>query len=426
MSARTYIIALCGGADRPTAALGGRTPLEAAHTPHMDAMVRGGALGALTVIAPGIPPESDSGAMALLGYDPLRYYTGRGPLEGLGTGYWNAQGGSVAFRVNFASQDPASGALDRRTARDLADAELQQLTAEIREHVGQVGPPGVRAEISSYGRHRGIVCFTGDAVPLSGAVGNTDPGFRRSGPFGLPNKGYEARALPCVPLDGSEGARNTAAVVNTFVEESARVLATSEVNRLRVARGRLPANVLLFRDGGHTLPTLPDFTETTGLRLALYGQVPAERGLCELSGGRFVPSAPSPGQDEGSFYTQLVDRVATDPADLVLVHLKGPDEPGHDGKPHEKTAAIARVDRDVVGPLLGRLGPADRLVLTCDHSTPCELGIHADDPVPTVLYGAGLAHNGRRAFTEREAALGRLPFTRACELLAHLSTGARP
>ena len=421
MSPTTYIIALCGGGDRPTGALGGRTPFEAAVTPQLDALAAGGLLGLLTVIAPDIPPESDSGAMALLGYDPLVYYTGRGPLEGLGMGFWNAGGDSVAFRVNFASRDPATGRLDRRTSRDLTDPELQALAAEIRAQVTLAGHPGVGYELTAFGRHRSIVCFTSATVPLSGNVANTDPGFRKKGAFGVPNEDYVSQALPCRPLDQSEGARLTAEVVNAFVKESAAVLTASEVNRRRADRGALPSNLLLFRDGGHTLPVLPDFSAATGLHLALYGQVPAERGLCRLSGGRFVHSSPRPGQSEPEFYAALVDQITADPADLVFVHLKGPDEPGHDGQPEAKTAAISAIDAGFVGPLVRRLGPADRLVVTCDHATPCDIGIHAADPVPVVLYGAGIAASGAPAVCEREAAAATLPISAACELLPYLS-----
>ena len=128
---RIVMLALCGGADRPVAALGGRTPFLAAATPGLDRLAARGSTGLLEVIAEGIPPESDSGAMALLGYDPMVHYTGRGPLEAFGNGYWDADGYSVAFRVNFASQEPRTGRLDRRTARDLSDGELGMLVEEV-------------------------------------------------------------------------------------------------------------------------------------------------------------------------------------------------------------------------------------------------------------------------------------------------------
>jgi 2,3-bisphosphoglycerate-independent phosphoglycerate mutase len=431
VSPRTYVVAMCGGGDRPIATLRGRTAFEAARTPHMDAMARAGTLGLLTVISADITPESDSGAMALLGYDPLVYYTGRGPLEGLGMGFWDPGGASVAFRVNFASRDPDTGRLDRRTSRDLTDDQLAVLAEQIQTRVTLSSCPGIRYQITAFGRHRGIVCFTSRDVSLSGNVSNTDPGFRKVGAFGVPNGTYVPQPLPCLALDGSDGARATAAAVNAFVAESAQVLQSSEVNRCRKEAGRLPANLLLFRDGGHTLPSLPDFTASYGQRMALYGQVPAERGLCLLAGGRFVSSRPARGQDYPAFYAELVTHITADPADLVFVHLKGPDEPGHDGQAAAKVAAIEGIDEHFVARLLERLRPADRLVLTCDHATPCELGIHSADPVPTLLYGAGIAANGGTRFCEREAATLEFPVSQASELLPRLlrtdaGVGGRP
>src|SRR3954447_24161153 len=178
---RVFVIALCGGGDRPSPVLGGRTAFEAAATPHLDALARAGTSGLLDVIGDGVPPESDSGAMALLGYDPLRHYTGRGPLEGLGMDFWDGAGFSVAFRVNFASWRRATGRLDRRTSRDLSDEELSTLVAEIISGVRLDGDVSMR--LTGFGRHRGILALTSRSVPLSGRVTITDPGFANRGPF---------------------------------------------------------------------------------------------------------------------------------------------------------------------------------------------------------------------------------------------------
>ncbi|MDG4834261.1 CMP-5'-phosphonoformate--3-phosphoglycerate phosphonoformyl transferase [Solwaraspora sp. WMMD1047] len=413
---RIIIIALCGGADRPIGALGGRTPFEAATTPHLDALARRGASGLLEVIAPDVPPESDSGTMALLGYDPVRHYTGRGPLEGLGMGFWSAGGTPVAFRINFASWDPRTGQLDRRTSRDLADEDLAVLVAEIVAGV-RLGD-GLHFELTGFARHRGILAFSSTGLPLSGRVSNTDPGFANVGAFGIPVKTPENRPLPCRALVDDPAAHRTAAVVNEFVTASAEVLQRSEVNRRRVAQGRRPANLLLIRDGGDTLPTLPPFA---GGSLRMYGQVPAERGLASLIGADFVVARKGPGQTDAEFYAELVPRLLADPSDVVFAHLKGPDEPGHDGQPAAKTAAIADIDCAFVGPLVAGLRPADTLVVTCDHATPCELGIHSPDPVPTVVAGPGVTPDDIVSFGERDAGGGGLPVHRASELMPWLT-----
>lgn len=413
---KIYIASMCGAADRAIAKLGGRTPLEHAATPNLDALARQGAQGLLEVIDGGICPESDSGAMALLSYDPLTYYTGRGPLEGLGTGFLRLGGGTVSFRVNFASFDAAQERLDRRTARDLGDAELGALVDEIRAGVAL---EGVGFDIMAFRRHRGIVGLRSDTLPLSGNVSNTDPGFRKVGAFGIPVADFAPRPLPCEPLDDTPGAANTAAAVNRFVAASHRVLAASPVNRARVRRGLLPANLLLFRDGGAPPAALPAFAAKFGRRLSFYGQIPAEKGLMQLVGGAFRYCWPASGQAESAYLDELARSLLADPAEVVFVHLKGPDEPGHDGLPEQKVRAIEALDRHFFGRLLSGIGERDLIVATSDHATPCALKIHAADPVPTVLYGKRVAPDATSRFGERAAAAGALPVARAVDLLPY-------
>lgn len=413
---RIVIVALCGGADRPLAALGGRTPFVAAETPGLDRLAARGCTGLLEVIAGGIPPESDSGAMALLGYDPLVHYTGRGPLEAYGNGYWDPDGYSVAFRVNFASRDPRTGRLDRRTARDLSDGELSRMVEEIiaQIHLGE----DITVRLTGWGRHRGILAFSSRRWQLSGEVSNTDPGFAKSGAFGIPVPGHDNVPLSCEPLADDDGARRVATLVNSFVAQSARIMAASEVNARRVDSGRKPANMLLIRDGGHVLPRL----SRSPMRISMYGQVPAERGLARLIGARFTVARQTAGQDVAEFYRGLVSQLLADLADVVFAHIKAPDEPGHDGQPAAKVQAITDLDAGLVVPLQDALDPADTLVVTCDHSTPCELGIHASDRVPAAVAGPGIAPDQVRVFSEPAALHGGLPVSRAQDLIRWLST----
>lgn len=414
-SAKWYMLALCGGGDWPTDALAGRTPFEAAATPHLDRLAADGCNGLLQVIAGGVPPESDSGAMALLGYDPARYYTGRGPLEGYGSGHWDTAGYSVAFRINFASINRANGRLDRRTSRDLDDAEMRQLVVEISSQVSLASD--VKFHLTGWGRHRGILVLTSRTRPLSGDVSNTDPGFAKDGPFGIPVQQHAAEPLPARPMSGDPGAMLTDELVNGFVAQSSRILAASDVNTRREAAGQKPANIILIRDGGHLLPDLP----AAPVRTSMYGQVPAERGLARLIGARFTTAQPGPGETEAAFYRRLLPVLIADDADIVFAHIKGPDEPGHDHRPADKVRAIAELDAALIGPLRAALRAADTLVVTCDHATPCELGIHSADPVPLALTGPGVMPDSVTAFSERAAADGRLPVKYASELMTWLA-----
>lgn len=417
---KTYLVILCGAGDRPIASLGSATPLEVACTPHLDRLAQDGAQGLLTIIDKGICPESDSGAMALLSYDPHEHYTGRGPLEGLGSGFLALGDNAVSFRVNFASYDVDRQRLDRRTARDLTDAQLQALAAEIREHVTLQGCDGVRFKLTAFGHHRGILCFYSDTIALSGRVSNTDPGFVNVGPFGVPAGTFEPKPRECVPLEQGDAAAHTARVVNCFVRESAQVLRESAVNEQRIARGQLPANVILLRDGGNQPQPMESFKKRFGRSLSFHGQIPAEKGLMALLGGRFNYCRLPDGGDEASYLADTAAMLLGDDADVVFVHLKGADEPGHDGAVEKKILALELIDRHFIQPFAEGLGERDVCIVTSDHATPCELKIHSADSVPALVCGRAIPRDATRCFGEREAARGDLPVRRAVELLPYV------
>jgi len=408
------LVALCGAADRPIDALGGQTPLEASHTPNLDELAAQGSSTCVEIIGPGLPAESDSGGMSLLGYDPRDHYTGRGPLEAYGMGFWDVEGSSVAFRINFASWDPDSGRLDRRTARDLTDGELEILVREVRAGVHLAA--GVTTNVTGFARHRGILSFTSGEQPLSGRVTNTDPGFDAHGPFGVPVAAPQHAPRRCSATVDDLAAVETAKLVNEFVDQSAEILERSEVNRIRRAQGSLPANLLLVRDAGDSLPRLRPFPARTGRTLAVYGHIPAERALAELAGGRFVDASPG-SRATGDYYADLVTQLVADPAGVVFVRVKGTDEPSHDNRPDAKVQALEAIDSELIGPLRAMLDDASTLIVTCDHATPCELGIHSDDLVPATVAGPGIPSDAVVSFGERACAAGELPVDHASSLL---------
>jgi len=340
-------------------------------------------------------------------------------------GFWDYELSCAAFRVNFASCNSATGKLDRRTARDLEDQELEAIVSEIRNTVTLQQHPEVDFEITGFGRHRGVVCFKSASTTLSGEVSNTDPGFRRLGAFGVPREQSGGqKAEVCQPLDGTEAARATALVVNEFVDLSSEVMKRSETNLRRVRAGKLPTNVLLFRDGGHRLPALPRLAVHNGLTASLYGQIPAERGLCTLVGGTYCESRPRSGQRWQEYYRDLAKALTESSSDLAIVHLKGPDEPGHDAKPHEKVVAIEQIDQVFVSELVERMTSSDVCIVTCDHATPCEAGVHTADSVPALICGPGIPADHCHRLSEVEAAQGALPVKRAAELLAFATSKA--
>nr|QLJ96944.1 2 [Micromonospora carbonacea] [Micromonospora carbonacea] len=422
MADKIYLIALCGAADQPVA--GSPTPLEQAHLPHLDALAARGRNGLLTVIDDQIPPESDSGALALLGYDPVEHYAGRGPLEGFGIGFLQPGSGvaTVCFRLNMASHDPGGGRLDRRTARDLSDDELQDLLAAVRAEVS-LADLGAGFDITGFGRHRGIIAFHHPGEPLSGEVTSTDPQYERVGAFGVPRREHAAAPLPCRPLADTPAARRTAELVNAFVARSAAVLEATPVNKGRRAAGRPAANRIILRDGGDRLPELQPFVQRHGRTLTVFGQIPAERGLARLAGGDYADARQPAGRPDPDYYAELAERLVADPAGVVYVHVKGPDEAAHDGDPHGKADALSRLDEHLFGRLLPAVGDGGTVIVTGDHATPWRLGIHSADPVPVTVAGRGQPADDVTSYSERAAGRGALGHRRACELLPAVLTG---
>jgi 2,3-bisphosphoglycerate-independent phosphoglycerate mutase len=416
---KVYLIILDGAADRPISSLDKQTPLEAASTAALDTLAAKSQQSMVTVIREDIAPESDSGAMALLSYDPMKYYTGRGPLEGLGLGFIEPGNRSVAFRVNFASFNVETNSLDRRTARGLSDNELQALTIAINSEV-RLGDFQAELKLHAYGHHRGILGIKSVGAPLSGQITNTDPGLRNVGPFGIPVSNFAPHPLPARPRTDTKEAQRTADIVNAFVERSSVVLRHHPVNESRGRRGELQANIILIRDGGDAPNPLPEFYQRFGASIFLFGQIPAEHGLAQLIGGDFAYSFRRAEETDAAYLNRALNAVLEAHADVVFIHLKGPDEPGHDGLPHEKVQAIELIDRHFIGPLLDRTSSEDVVAITSDHATPCELGMHSADKVPTVACGPGIVPDSTSKFGERYATEGTLAVSKGIELMPFL------
>lgn len=417
---KIYLIALDGAADRKLPQLGGHTPLEAAKTPSIDCLARNGQQSMIEVLPNGLAPESDSGAMALLGYAPMTYYCGRGALECMGLGIYRRFKYFAGFRVNFASVDPVTGQLDRRTARGLSGEELAALTNEINGKVKLTAGPEVQFRLSSFGTYRGILGVYSNSVELSGNVSNTDPGFRKEGCFSLPVKDYPPRPRRCVPMDSTGAAAFTAELVNDFVAQCGRVLGCSPTNLKRRQNGQPPANCLLVRDGGSNHPAMPSVKEKYHRSVSLYGQLPCEQALAELIGADFHYTEAFELQLKPEYLSQTAGSLLDDPSDIIFCHLKGPDEPGHDHDPQGKQHAIEQIDQHFFSELISGIRNDDVVIVTCDHATPCELGIHSDDMVPMLISGSKFQPDGGSHFDETIAAKGGCSINCATDILSYV------
>ncbi|MDK2384332.1 MAG: phosphonopyruvate decarboxylase, partial [Candidatus Korarchaeota archaeon] len=219
------------------------TPLEAAETPGLDSLARRARGGMHFSVGRGYAPESDAAVLSLLGYDPGKYYTGRGPLEALGAGIRIREGWEVAFRANFATVDPGSRRIiDRRAGRSLSSDEAHKLAEALdnMELMGGEAYARVRATIG----HRAVVVLGHRRHRLSGNVDNTDPAYVRRGrvSVAVPEPLFIIRQAR--PLDPSPEARLTAQLANEFTDKAIEVLDDHPVNRDRAARGLPKANAV--------------------------------------------------------------------------------------------------------------------------------------------------------------------------------------
>lgn len=412
-----YVV-LDGLGDRPSAALGGRTPLEAADTPFLDELAQKGETGLMDTIGPGIAPESDAAVMSILGYDVEEFYTGRGPLESHGAGMAVPEG-CLAWRCNFGTVDADWRITDRRVGRNLTDPEARELATAVQE--------GVSLDAASFEfrhtiGHRACLVIQSMEHQLSGDVDNCDPAYRRHGAFSVALEDPGTHVAEAKPLRDTISARAGAELTNQFLHSSFEVLDQHPVNRRRREEGKLPGNFILCRDAGDRLPRLPSFQLRYGIRFGSLVEMPVEIGLAQLTGMGTVPVLSTAEEPERGFADWAAKTLAAlEEYDGLYVHLKGPDLFGHDGDPEGKAGCIEAIDRLYFGPILKALRLPDYVIaVTADHSTPCEIKAHSADPVPLLISSGGLEPEGALQFGESEAARGRLGKLRGPELVPRL------
>jgi len=401
-----YVV-IDGMADRPVPELGGKTPLENASTPNLDLLARRGKTGLMYTVRKGIAPESDVAVISILGYDPFKFHTGRGPLEAYGAGL-TVREGELSLRCNYATLGENRRIRDRRVGRDLTTEEAAVLTEAVNLNVRLKSHPAF-FEFKSTIRHRGVLVIRAD-IPLSGAISNTDPAYARSEGIGVARTDGRMMLEDAMPLEETESARNSAELVNEFVHESHLVLDRHEINKKRIAQGRLSANVILTRDAGDRLPRFPRISDLYGVRFACLADMPVERGIGRLADMTVVDLPPPSNDLVGDCKLRLRKLLSLmDLYDCFYVHIKGPDEPGHDGDAQLKTTMISQIDRSFFGDLVSELDLGRVVVcVTSDHSTSCITRGHSDDPVPILVSGNNIQGDGLEKFSETECAKGSL------------------
>lgn len=342
---------------------GGKTELESARTPNLDALAAASECGLHLPIGYGITPGSAPGHLALFGYQPTDYPIGRGVVAALGVDF-PMQAGDVAVRMNFASADEQGRVTDRRAGRIPT-----QMCAQLCEKLAAVRIPGVQIFVRPVKDYRAMVVFRGKG--LSDHVHDTDP--------------QATGVKPLDPKATSDKGKKTAGVVGEFIRQALAILQKEK-----------PANAVLMR-GFAELPHIPSLRQLFGLRgvgLAVY---PDYKGVSRLVGMDIVDDLKELDDQAGALKDNW------DKYDFFFVHYKYVDSRGEDGDFDAKVAEIEKVDAFV--PRLNALSP-DVLIVTGDHSTPAVMKAHSSHPIPFLIHSRNIRPDSVKEFGERACAAG--------------------
>jgi len=377
-ASKIILLVIDGLGDLPVE---GRTSLERARSPNLDRLAKKGVCGLTDPVLPGITPGSGPSHLALFGYDPLRYQLGRGILEALGSGVEVGQDDLVA-RGNFATLKDGL-VVDRRAGR-IPTSENENLCRQVNKALKP--KPGLSITLYPGKEHRFVVKFSGPG--LVDALSDADP-----------QKDHKPRAYT-QPL--AADAAKTAQIVNSFLDQATEILS-----------GRETVNTVLLR-GFSKFPALPTLPELYKLRPAACANYPMYKGLARLLGMDILDV----GAETGDLFDALEARYGA--YDFFYVHYKKTDAAGEDGNDPAKVRAIEEIDAFI--PRLEALAP-DVLVVTSDHSTPCQLKSHSWHPNPFLLVARSAFPDEVEVFSERACSrgyLGRFPSLYAMPLvLAH-------
>ena len=423
---KIFYIILDGLGDLPHPDLDSKTPLESAFTPHLDKLAKEGKCGLLYPVGEPVAPESDTAVISLLSYKPAEHYTGRGPLEVVAENI-DFKDGDLALRCNFATiSDDRKTILDRRAGRNLTTEEAKALSDELNEKLKLESADFVFKNTIG---HRAVLVIRSKKTKLSGFIENTDPAYKREGIISVAKDKFENVICESKPLEGFENdikAQEASKLLNEFTKKSIDILDKSQVNKERRRKGLLPANVILSRDAGSELPKFTPLKEKLGLNFGCFVQMPVEKGIAILTGMRIieVPILKDLVATYRSWAELAIKEISN--FDGLYIHIKGPDEPGHDGLPKKKKEIIELIDKYFFEKIISFVNKEEFVIcVTADHATPCLLKAHSSDPVPLLIWGKDIEPDSAKSFSERECKEGALGILKGFELLPFLSKLAK-
>lgn len=411
-SSKAIYVLLDGVGDLPNPLLGGLTPLEAARTPYLDQLTSNGCLGSVVSVGKGIAPQSDIAVFNMLGYDFKDLgYPGRGIIEALGMGM-DFRNGDLVLRGNFATIDEQGNITDRRAGRIIQRDEAVEVCMTLEKSLKFTH--NIKVTLQPSVGHRVIVKFSDPSRSLSSKVSNTDPAYDRIDGMGVARESTDLKMQKCVPEEGGDSAAASAQAINEFSSQVVQILSNHPVNSRRAANGLKPMNAILLRDSGNHLPSIEPISKRYGLEFGSVVDMPVEVGISRITGMHYTTGGDINAYQEKA--TKCMEQVKK--WDVVYVHIKGPDEYGHDGDAKGKKTSIEQIDELFFGTLLRNVDVSEiMLIVSGDHSTPCIRKAHTDDPIPVLFTGGGVEKDRSKRFTERESLRGSRGSMKGVEIL---------
>jgi len=393
---------LDGVGDLPHPDLAGKTPLEAATTKNMDMLAKNGVMGQVISVGKGIAPESDIAVFNMLGYKFQHSdYAGRGVVEAIGIGI-DFKDGDLALRGNFATLDNEGKIIDRRAGRKIEREDVEEISKEIEKEI-KFSNPNASVVVAPTVGHRVTVRLR-DSKPLSSEISNTDPAYGRIDGMGIAKAVSDFMKIEkCIPLEQTKDAISAANLVNEFTEQSLEIMKKSDVNKRRSQKNKKLLNSILLRDAGNKYPNVKPINDLHSMNFSCIVDMPVEVGISNILKMRTYNAGGLTDYEEKA----SVAAQAMETENAIYVHLKGPDEFGHDGDAIGKMKNIEEIDKRFFGTLLDHIDVSKvAVMISADHSTPSIHKGHSADPVPVLISGDMITNDDTQRFTEAEAKKG--------------------
>ena len=404
---------LDGVGDLPHPDLMGKTPLDAASTPNLDRLTKNGRMGEVISVGKGIAPESDIAVFNMLGYKfKHNDYVGRGVVEAVGIGI-DFKNGDLALRGNFATLDNNEVIIDRRAGRKIEKDDAESIAREIEEQVN-FSDPNASVIVAPTIDHRLVIRIRSNES-LSSNITNTDPAYQRVAGMGVAKAVTDFLKIEkCFPLDETSSSKLTANLVNEFTAQSLSIMKKSEVNQQRSKKGKKLLNSILLRDAGNKLPIVKPINDLYAMKFSCIVDMPVEIGISEILKMKTYSAGGLADYEKKAY----VAAKALNEQNAIYVHLKGPDEFGHDGDAIGKMKNIEEIDERFFGTLLKNIDTSKVFVMiSADHSTPCINKGHSDDPVPVLISGDKIVNDGSERFTEEFAKKGEIGLLEGAQVM---------